>query len=79
MLLMFLSAVGAFIVGLTVRLIFQRLRRPWIATLVLLLPAIFYGCVYLLRTPNQDVLENLLWAGAMAVGGIAGEFAFRSA
>ena len=77
--LMFLTAVGAFIVGLTVRLIFQRLRRPWIVTLVLLLPAIFYGCVYLLRTPNQDVLENLLWAGAMAVGGIAGEFAFRSA
>ena len=50
--------------------------HPW---MVLLLPAIFYGCVYLLRTPNQDVLENLLWAGAMAVGGIAGEFAFRSA
>ena len=37
---MFLTAVGAFIVGLTVRLIFQRLRRPWIVTLVLLLPAI---------------------------------------
>ena len=75
--LMFLTAVGAFIVGLTVRLIFQRLRRPWIVTLVLLLPAISYGCIYLLQSPTQGVLDSLLWAGPMAAGGVIAEIAFR--
>ena len=78
MALLFLTAVGAFIVGLTVRLIFQRLRRPWIATLVLLLPAFYYGCVYLFRSPTQEALDSLVWAGALAVGGMAAEIAFRS-
>ena len=78
MALLFLTAVGAFIVGLTVRLIFQRLRRPWIATLVLLLPALYYGCVYLFRSPTQEALDSLVWAGALAVGGMAAEIAFRS-
>lgn len=74
---LFLIAVGAFVVGLTIRLFFQRIRRPWIVTLVLALPALYYGCVYLLQSPTQGVLDSLLWAGAMAAGGIAAEIAFR--
>ena len=77
MLLTFLTAVGAFIVGLTARFIGQRLRRPWIVTLVLLLPALYYGYVYLFVSPTREALETLLWMGALAVGGLASEFAFR--
>ena len=43
MLLSFLTAVGAFIVGLTARSMGQRIAHPWIVTLVLLLPALYYG------------------------------------
>ena len=78
MLLTFLTAVGAFIVGLTARFMGQRLRRPWIVTVVLLLPVLYYGCVYLLQSTTQDVRQSLLWMGAMAAGGLAAEFAFRS-
>ena len=77
MLLSFLTAVGAFIVGLTARSMGQRIAHPWIVTLVLLLPAIFYGCIYLLQSPTQGVLDSLLWAGPMAAGGVIAEIAFR--
>ena len=45
---------------------------------VLLHPALYYGCVYLFRSPTQEALDSLVWAGALAAGGMAAEIAFRS-
>ena len=78
MLLSFLTAVGAFIVGLTARSMGQRIAHPWIVTLVLLLPALYYGLVYLVQSPTREVLELLFWTIALAGGGVMAEFAFRS-
>lgn len=77
MLLSFLTAVGAFIVGLTARSLGQRIAHPWIVTLVLL-PALYYGFVYLVQSPTREVLELLFWTIALAGGGVMAEFAFRS-
>ena len=68
--------------GLFRWLTYQLLRRmsdgrALSVTLVLLLPAIFYGCIYLLQSPTQGVLDSLLWAGPMAAGGVIAEIAFR--
>lgn len=77
MLLTFLTAVGAFIVGLTARFMGQRLNRPWIVTIVLALPLVIYAYIFLTGAHTQAVKESLLWAAALAGGGVVSELAFR--
>ena len=78
MLIMILTITGAFAVGFVLRVVFRRIRYPWIVTLVLALPALYFAWSYFLASGGPDAFQNLLWAAGMGGGGLAAEAADRA-
>ena len=75
----FLPVAGAFAVGCGLRYLFRKAPCPWVLTLILLVPALYFGWSYC--TQSADGSEGqfimLLCYAALAVGALAAEAADR--
>ena len=75
----FLPVAGAFAVGCGLRYLFRKAPCPWVLTLILLVPALYFGWSYC--TQSADGSEGqfimLLCSAALAVGALAADAADR--
>lgn len=74
-----LPAAGAFAVGCGLRYLFRKAPCPWVLTLILLVPALYFGWSYCTQSANgsEGQFIMLLWSAALALGALAAEAADR--